>query len=79
MKTLFTLLCAVALTGALSAQQVQANARVQKAFSSADLATMTSEQIFRLNVQAERLCWFEEIKSEMSSQESFALVTKSGK
>jgi len=79
MKTLFTLFCAVVLTGALSAQQVQANARVQKAFSPSEVANMTSEQIFRLNVQAERLCWFEETKSEMSVQETFTLVTKEGK
>ncbi|MFM7814677.1 MAG: hypothetical protein ACKO66_09195, partial [Flavobacteriales bacterium] len=79
MKTLLTSICLLALSGVLLAQQVQPNARVQAAFSASEITSMTYDQVFRLNTQADKLCWFEQIKSESSATEVFTLVTKSGK
>ncbi|MBX7050793.1 MAG: hypothetical protein K1X54_02025 [Flavobacteriales bacterium] len=63
MKPTINILIFLLLGGGLFAQHAGANPKVKAAYTSSEIAAMSSEQIESLNLITEKLCWFEEPKS----------------
>jgi hypothetical protein len=73
----YLLLCTIALFSHWAFSQSSPAQRVQQAYTSQDLNAMTNEQRVALEFRAEKLCWFEELKSQAETS-WFALTDKSG-
>ncbi len=73
----YLFLCAIALCSHWAFSQSTPAQRVQQAFTPQELNSMTPEQLAALEFRAERLCWFEQLKSE-SQSEWYSLTGNNG-